>query len=112
MELLTRICLGLICVMIGAVIQAITTKERSHIMPADIASLLALARENNEIAKKVKAEVIAMRDALNTRVTTLEGQIAELTITPEQKDALLAELTGAREELSQMDALNDDAASA
>jgi chaperonin cofactor prefoldin len=85
-----------------------TSKERKNIM-AEIAALIALARENNEQAKKIRAEVIGMKDALTARITALEEQIRQLNITPEQLAALETELTGAKDVIAEIDALNPDA---
>lgn len=76
---------------------------------AEINALIALARENNEQARKIRGEVVGMKDALTARITALEGQIATLNITPEQLAALEAELTGAKEVIAEIDALNPDA---
>ena len=76
---------------------------------ADINTLIALAKENKDQSKKIRAEVVGMRDALAARILALEDQIAKLNITPEQLAALEAELTGAKEVIAEIDALNPDA---
>jgi len=110
LQAIELICLGLVCAAIGAAVGALTetSKERKNIM-AEINALIALARENNEQAKKIRAEVIGMKDALTARITALEEQIRQLNITPEQLAALETELTGAKDVIAEIDALNPDA---
>lgn len=107
---LIEICLMLTGLIVGMAIQALTTthKERKQVM-ADINTLIALAKENNEQAKKIRGEVIGMRDKLNERIAALEEQIGNLNVTPEQLAALEAELTGAKAVIAEIDELNPDA---
>ena len=104
-----EICLMLAGAIVGVAITAVTTtnKQRKQNM-ADIITLIALAKENNDTAKKIRAEVVAMKGALDLRIAALEKLISELTITPEQLAALEAELTGAKEVIAEIDALNPD----
>lgn len=107
--MIISICMMLAGAIVGMAIHALTTttKERKQVM-ADINTLIALAKENNEQAKKIRAEVVGMRDALTARITALEEQIAGLNITPEQLAALETELTGAKAVIAEIDALNPD----
>lgn len=95
---------------VGVAIHALTRnqQERKQDM-ADITTLIALAKENNDQAKKIRAEVIGMKDALSARIAALQEQILLLSITPEQLAALEAELTGAKQVIAEIDELNPDA---
>lgn len=109
-DMIITICLMLAGAIAGAAIMAVTTtdQQRKQHM-ADITTLLALAKENNGQAKKIRAEVFGMKTALDGRIAALEKLISELTITPEQLAALEAELTGAKETIAEIDSLNPDA---
>ena len=108
-EGLLTICFGLVCAGIGALAAAATKQNRKdrNIM-SGINELTALAKANRELTAKIMAEVVKMKAALESRIASLETQIAALTITPEQLAALNAELEGARTDLSALDALNPD----